>query len=139
MTSSVTTTPAYAEVNRPDIVAEVHAAFQRYERALAAADVDTLNELFWDSPLATRFGLSDRQHGAAEIRRWRREHPGVPAGRRLYDTRVLTIDDRTAMVTTLFDYPNRPVEGRQTQLWIRFAPGWRIVSAHVSEVPASAT
>ncbi|MGB7798727.1 MAG: AtzH-like domain-containing protein [Pseudonocardiaceae bacterium] len=40
-------------------------------------------------------------------------------------------------MTTLFDYPHRPNEGRQTQVWVRFPEGWRIVSAHLSEVPAS--
>ena len=39
------------------------------------------------------------------------------------------------MVTTLFGYPDGAVEGRQSQTWVRFAPGWRVVAAHVSEVP----
>ena len=60
--------------------------------------------------------------------------PSVPAGRRLWDTRVIAIDDRTAVVTTLFDYPDRAVEGRQSQTWVRFADGWRVVAAHVSEL-----
>ncbi len=38
------------------------------------------------------------------------------------------------MVTTLFGYPDGAVEGRQSQTWVRFAPGWRVVAAHVSEV-----
>jgi hypothetical protein len=48
---------------------------------------------------------------------------------------VLALDDRTAVVCTLFGYPGQQIEGRQTQVWVRFAEGWRIVSAHVSEVP----
>ncbi|HEX4101145.1 MAG: AtzH-like domain-containing protein [Pseudonocardiaceae bacterium] len=124
-------------VNRPAIVADVRAAFERYEAALVAGDVATLNELFWDSPSSLRFGVTDRQRGATEIHNWRRRHSGVPAGRRLRDTDVLTVDRHTAVVTTLFDYPHRPNEGRQTQVWVRFPEGWRIVSAHLSEVPAS--
>ncbi|HVE96969.1 MAG TPA: AtzH-like domain-containing protein [Pseudonocardiaceae bacterium] len=121
-------------VNRPAVVADVRAAFERYETALVAGDVATLNELFWDSPSSLRFGIADRQRGAAEIHHWRRRHGGVPAGRRLRDTDVLTVDGCTAVVTTLFDYPDRPIEGRQTQVWVRFPEGWRIVAAHVSEV-----
>jgi hypothetical protein len=29
----------------------------------------------------------------------------------------------------------RTVSGRQSQLWVRFPEGWRIVSAHVSLLP----
>jgi hypothetical protein len=130
-------TDARAELDRPDVADDVRAVFATYERALAEGDVAVLTELFWADPRCLRFGVADRQQGAAEIAAWRRVHPGVPAGRRLRDTRVLTVDDRTAVVTTLFDYPDADTEGRQTQVWVRFAAGWRIVSAHVSEVPAA--
>lgn len=73
-----------------------------------------MNELFWDNPAS-----------AAEIHDWRRQHGDVPPGRQLHDTDVLTVGDRTAVVTTLFDYPDRRIEGRQTQVWVRFPEGWR--------------
>jgi hypothetical protein len=47
---------------------------------------------------------------------------------------VVAVDDRTAVVSTLFGYPRGRTEGRQTQTWVRFAEGWRIVAAHVSEI-----
>lgn len=122
-------------LDRPDVAAEVRAAFGRYERALAAGDVATLTELFWDDPRCVRFGVADRQQGGAEIAAWRAAHPSVPPGRRLHDTRVLAVGDTTAVVTTLFGYPDGAVEGRQSQTWVRFAAGWRIVAAHVSQVP----
>ncbi|MFC4948751.1 AtzH-like domain-containing protein [Pseudonocardia sp. GCM10023141] len=122
-------------LDRPEVVADVHAAFERYERALRAGDVAVLTELFWDDPRCVRFGVADRQHGAAAIASWRRDHPTVPPGRRLHDTVVLVVDNRTAVVTTLFGYPDGAVEGRQSQTWVRFDDGWRIVAAHVSEVP----
>jgi hypothetical protein len=122
-------------LDRPEVVGEVLAAFRRYERALVAGDLAVLTELFWDDPRCLRYGVADRQAGAAQIAAWRRTHPTVPPGRRLRDTRVLTVDDRTAVVNTLFDYPDGRVEGRQTQTWVRFAQGWRIVAAHVSELP----
>jgi hypothetical protein len=121
-------------LDRPHVVAEVLAAFHSYERALREADVAVLVELFWDDPRCLRYGVEDRQQGADEITAWRREHPSVPPGRWLADTRVLAVDDRTAVVNTLFGHPGRAVEGRQSQVWVRFAEGWRITSAHVSEV-----
>lgn len=133
--------PAVPEMDRPDVVAAVTAVFERYERALREADVATLGELFWADPRVVRYGVADRQHGAAEITAWRRENPGVPPGRTLRETVILAVDDRTAVVSTLFGYPGVPAEGRQTQTWVRFPglaghAGWRIVAAHVSEVPA---
>jgi hypothetical protein len=122
-------------LDRPEVVGEVLAAFRRYERALVAGDVAVLTELFWDDPRCLRYGAADRQAGAAQIAEWRRTHPTVPPGRRLRDTRVLTVDDRTAVVNTLFEYPDGRLEGRQSQTWVRFAQGWRIVAAHVSELP----
>jgi hypothetical protein len=122
-----------AVLDRSETVAEVRAAFDRYERALVDGDVAVLTELFWADERCVRFGVADRQQGGAEIAAWRQAHPTVPRGRRLTDTRVLTIDDRTAVVTTLFGYPDGTVEGRQSQTWVRLPEGWRIVAAHVSE------
>lgn len=123
------------KVNRPAVVAAVRAAFERYEAALATNDAATLNELFWDNPASLRFGIADRQRGATEIHDWRQQQAEVPPGRQLHDTDVLTVDGCTAIVTTLFSYPDRLMEGRQTQVWVHFPEGWRIVSAHVSELP----
>ncbi len=123
------------ELDRPEVVADVRAAFDRYERALVDGDVAVLTELFWDDPRCVRFGVADRQQGPAEIAAWRRAHPSVPHGRILCDTRVLAFDDRTAVVTTLFGYPGGAVEGRQSQTWVRLPEGWRIMAAHVSELP----
>jgi Protein of unknown function (DUF3225) len=126
---------AGVELDRPEVVADVRAAFDRYERALVAGDVTVLTELFWDDPRCVRFGVADRQQGATEIAAWRHAHPSVPPGRILCNTRVLAVDDRTAVVTTLFGYPGGVVEGRQSQTWVRLPDGWRIVAAHVSELP----
>ena len=37
------------EINLPDVVAEVTAAFSRYEDALVTNRIDVLDELFWPS------------------------------------------------------------------------------------------
>lgn len=128
--------PAPAVVlDRPDVVTEVEAAFARYERALVEGDVATLTELFWDDPRCLRYGVADRQHGAQAIAAWRRDHPAVPPGRQLRETVVLAVGDSAAVVNTLFHHPGGRTEGRQSQTWARFPEGWRIVAAHVSEVP----
>lgn len=131
---------AGARIDAPEVVAEVRAAFERYERALREADVATLTALFWADPRCVRYGVADRQHGADEIAEWRRANPGVPPGRTLSKTVVLATGDASAVVSTLFGYPGGATEGRQTQTWVRFPDldghgGWRIVAAHVSEVP----
>ena len=125
---------ALPRVDDPAVVAEVRAVFDRYEQALREADVATLTELFWDDPRCVRYGVADRQQGGPEIAAWRRAHPGVPAGRTLSETVVLAVDERCAVVSTLFGYPGSAAEGRQTQTWVRFPDGWRIAAAHVSEV-----
>nr|BFE62066.1 oxalurate catabolism protein HpxZ [Dactylosporangium thailandense] len=121
------------DIDRPDVVAEVLAAFTDYEKALVANDAGALGAWFWDSPAVTRFGLADRQTGAAALHAWRAAQPPLPEGRRLFETRVTAFGPDLATVTTLFDYPgeeDRP--GRQSQTWVRLPPGWRIVHAHVS-------
>ncbi|WP_433617956.1 AtzH-like domain-containing protein [Dactylosporangium sp. CA-139114] len=122
------------DIDRPDVVAEVAAAFGDYEKALVAGDAAALAGWFWDSPAVTRFGVADRQTGAAALHAWRSAQPAVPAGRRLYDTRICTFGSDLATVTTLFGYPDGSGEGRQSQTWVRLAEGWRIVHAHVSVV-----
>lgn len=123
------------EVNLPEVVAEVHKVFHAYEDALVANDTATLNELFWDSPLTRRFGVADGQDGYDEVARWRTTQGPLPAGRTLRDTEVVTFGTDVAVVTTIFLYPGSPAVGRQSQTWLRTPKGWRIASAHVSEVP----
>jgi hypothetical protein len=122
-----------SQVNRTDVVAEVRAVFMRYESALVANDLDVLDELFWDSPNTERFGLADRQHGSADVSAHRRALPRQTPPRALRDLVITTFGDHTAVVSTEFvpDDGDSPT-GRQSQTWIRFPEGWRVVAAHVS-------
>ena len=119
------------ELDRPDVVAEVNAAFEAYERALVANDVDALLGFFETG--AVRFGIADQQVGHDEQRRWRLAQNPLPPGRRLKDTIIQAYGVDVAVVTTLFGYPGGDVLGRQSQTWVRLPAGWRIVTAHVSE------
>ncbi len=120
-------------VDDPVTHAEISAAFARYEAALVTGDHAVLNESFWASPATVRFGIDDHQWGIDELRAWRATQ-GPLNGRSIQNTRITTFGTDTAVVTTLFSYPGRTVLGRQSQTWVRMPVGWRIVSAHVSEI-----
>jgi AtzH-like len=125
-----------ADVNREEVISAVQAEFEAYEAALVAGDQGALDGAFWASASTVRFGLADRQQGIGEVRAWRAAQ-GPLTGRRLWGTRIVALSDDVAVVTTLFGYPSSALEGRQTQVWARFREGWRVVSAHVSQVRAS--
>ena len=120
-------------VDRPEVVLEVEAAFERYEAALVEGDLPVLGELFWDDARTERVGPESRQHGAAEVRAHRASLPRQTVPRRLVDTVVTTFGDDVACVTTTFVPLDAALPaGRQSQTWVRFADGWRVVAAHVS-------
>jgi ketosteroid isomerase-like protein len=124
------------EINRSDVRDQVTREFHAYEAALVANDVDRVLGFF--APDAVRFGIADHQSGEAEQRRWRLTQPPLPPGRTLTQTTITSYGDSTAVVTTLFGYPNSDVVGRQSQTWVRLPQGWRIATAHVSHPATSA-
>ena len=123
------------EVNLPEVVAEVSAAFARYEAALVSNDVAVLDELFWDSPHTIRYGIGEVLHGIDEIRAFRTGRPAAGLARTLARTVITTFGRDAATASTLFRRtPGRL--GRQMQTWVRRPAGWRVVAAHVSVVEA---
>ena len=123
------------EINRPAVVAEVTAAFARYERALVERDFDTLDEQFWDGAEVVRFGIAENQYGPEVIGAWRRVAPVIHPSRRLANTVVTTFGTEFATVSTEFRSDVQPgLVGRQMQSWVRFPGGWRVVAAHVSTI-----
>ena len=121
------------EVNLPEVMAEVAAAFARYEAALVANDVAVLDELFWDSPHTIRYGIGEVLHGSDEIRAFRIGRPVAGLARTLERTVITTFGRDAATASTLFHRaPGRL--GRQMQTWVRMPEGWRVVAAHVSVV-----
>ena len=99
-----------AEINLPDVLAEVTAVFARYEHALVNNLVDVLDELFWNSPHTVRYGAAENLIGIEAIRAFRAARPAVGLARRLSNT-VITTYGR--------DYATAMTE-------------WRVVAAHVS-------
>ena len=121
------------EINIPDVQAEVEAAFMRYETALVTNDVETMQALFWASPLTIRYGIAEILHGHDEIGAFRSARPAVGLARRIFRTVITTYGRDTATASTLFERDTIPGKlGRQMQTWVRMPDGWRIVAAHVS-------
>ena len=121
------------DVDLPEIVAEVRSAFERYERALVENDVATLDALFHDDARTIRYGGTENLHGYQEIAAFRAGRSPVGLARTLEKTVITAYGRDHAVASTLFRRPSAPGKiGRQTQAWVRFAEGWRVVAAHVS-------
>ena len=121
------------DINIPSVVAEVTAAFHRYETALNANDVATLDELFWQSPHTLRYGVGEQLYGYDEIAAFRAGRSPAGLARTLSKTVISTYGRDFAVASTLYYRTTAPGKvGRQMQTWVRFAQGWRIVAAHVS-------
>ncbi len=125
------------EINLPDVLAEVEAAFARYETALVSNDVATLQALFWDSPHTIRYGIGENLYGIEAIGAFRAARSPVGLARRTSDTVITTYGRDFATASTLFHRDTVPGKvGRQMQSWVRQPEGWRIVAAHVSLIDA---
>ena len=122
------------EVDIPDVLAELVATFEAYERALTGNDIEALNRLFWDSPSTVRYGTreSERQYGHAEIAAFRRQRGAVDQRRTLTNQRITTFGRDFGITNTEFRSAGSDKIGRQSQTWVRTETGWKIVSAHVS-------
>lgn len=120
------------EINIPDVVEEVTAAFQRYEQALVSNDVEVLDNLFWQDPLVVRYGATENLYGYDEIAAFRAARPSKGLMRTLRNTRITTHGHDMATAWTEFTRPGNPRIGRQSQVWARLPEGWRVVAAHVS-------
>ncbi len=129
-----------ADIDLPDVLAEVVAAFQRYERALVVNDVGVLDELFWHDSRVQRFGIGENLYGIEAIRVFRQHRPSAGLARTLERTEIHTFGRDFAVANTEFYRGDKRQCGRQSQTWVRLAQGWRIVSAHVSiiETPQGA-
>jgi hypothetical protein len=127
------------QINHPAVIAELMERHVVYEKALINNDVATLDSLFWDSPHAIRYGVTENLHGTEEIRAFRKGRPAINLARTISRLDVMTLGDTAGIVNLEFARGMDGVErsGRQTQFWFRFEEGWRIVSAHVSLLPAA--
>ena len=119
-------------INLPDVLAEVTAQFQRYEKALTGNDVAVLDELFWNSPHTLRYGATENLYGYAAIQAFRAGRPSQGLDRSLLKTVITTYGHDMATANVEFQRAGSATTGRQSQTWLRTPDGWRVVAAHVS-------
>ena len=121
------------EIDLPDVVAEVKAAFERYERALVGNDVAALNEMFRANERSIRYGGGENLYGYKAIQAFRAARSPVGLARTLSRTVITTYGRDLGVASTLFHRTPGKI-GRQMQTWVRFPDGWHVVAAHVSVI-----
>ena len=115
----------------PQVIAEVTAAFHAYERALTADDIPAMDALFHDAETTVRYGVGEVLYGIDEIREFRKGRGGSPQ-RTLGRVAIATYGRDFATADAEFHREGSDRRGRQSQSWVRFPDGWKVVSAHVS-------
>jgi hypothetical protein len=126
------------EINLPKPLAEVTAAFRRYETALLSNKPEVLDELFLDSRHTIRYGVAENLYGHEEIKayRLRRMQLGGAARRRVLREVITTYGNDLGTTSIEFERESTGLRGRQSQTWVRMPEGWRVVAAHVSILQA---
>jgi 1-carboxybiuret hydrolase subunit AtzH-like protein len=123
------------EIDLPEVLAEVKAAFERYEQALVSNDVAVLDSIFRDDPRVIRYGGGENLYGYQEIAAFRAARSPAGLARTLSKTVITTYGRDFAVASTLFHRAGmRGKVGRQMQTWVRCPEGWRVVAAHVSVI-----
>jgi hypothetical protein len=125
-------------VNDPEVIAELAALYPEYERALVSNDVEKLVAMFWDGRQVMRFGVTENLYGPDELEEFRKARPAGNLARTVKRLDIVSFGRDFASITLEFERVagEKTVRGRQSQAWVRFPEGWRIVQAHVSLLPA---
>jgi len=79
-----------ADINLPDVLAEVRAAFALYEDALVHNKVEILDALFWNSPHTLRYGATENLYGYEAIAAFRAARPAQGLMRDLLRVEITT-------------------------------------------------
>jgi len=127
------------EINLPEVVAEVQAVSDLYERALADNDVAVLDALFWDAPQTLRYGAGENLYGYEAIRQFRAGRSPLNLARDVLRCVITTYGRDVATVNIEFQRTGSTRPGRQSQTWVRMAQGWQVVAAHVSLLDVTVT
>lgn len=124
-------------INDPEVIAELAELYPRYEQALVNNDVETLVAMFWDGAEVMRFGAAENLYGPEELEAFRKARPAAGLARTVTRRDIVSFGRDFGSVTLEFErqIPTGTVRGRQSQVWVRFPEGWRIVQAHVSLLP----
>ena len=123
------------DIDLPEVVAEVTAAFDRYEKALVTNDVAVLDDTFRVDARTIRYGATEILYGHDEIAAFRAARSPIGLARTISKTVITTYGRDFAVASTLFHRATMPGKvGRQMQTWVKFPGGWRVVAAHVSVI-----
>ncbi len=125
-------------LNDPTVLAEVTDAVDAYETALMDNDVAALDGAFWNSPHTVRLGVAENLYGFDEIAAFRVGRAGGSPPRTRLRTEITTFGADFAIAHVEFRRDDTGRIGRQSQTWIRTPQGWKVASAHVSLMQASA-
>ena len=124
-----------SEIDLPEVLAEVTAAFDRYEKALTTNDVAVLDDTFRVDPRTIRYGGTEILYGHEAIAAFRAARSPVGLARTISKTVITTYGRDFAVASTLFHRDSMPGKvGRQMQSWVKFPDGWHVVAAHVSVI-----
>ena len=96
------------DIDLPEVVAEVKAAFDTYEKALVTNDVETLDLLFRDDPRTIRYGANENLYGYGEIAAFRAARSPVAVNRTISRTVITTYGRDFAVASTLYERPSAP-------------------------------
>jgi hypothetical protein len=127
-------------VNDSEVVAELRALYPLYEQALVTNDVEKLVEMFWAGPQVMRFGVTENLYGSEELEAFRKGRSALNLNREVKRLDIVSFGRDFASIALEFERPGardsiQRIRGRQSQVWVRFSEGWRIVQAHVSLLP----
>lgn len=123
------------QVDIPETVSEIRAAFDAYEAALMANDVEALAGFFWQDPRALRMGGDGNLYGWQAITGYRRGRDVSDITRDLGRVEVHAFGPDMGVATAEYTRRGSGRTGAQSQTWVRMPEGWRIVAAHVSLAP----
>jgi len=129
-------------INDPEVIAELTLLYPQYEQALVTNDVEKMMEMFWTAPQVMRFGVTENLYGPEQLEAFRKSRPAANLARMVTRLDIVSFGRDFASITLEFERVTPgdlscKISGRQSQVWVRFPEGWRIVQAHVSALPAT--
>jgi ketosteroid isomerase-like protein len=120
-----------------EVLDEVRRAFDAYEAALLANDLEALDEWFWHDDRVVRFAFGAVQRGWAEVSAARRSLPEQTPPRTAVSVEIVALGPDAATVFAVFRLEGSGQVVHQSQVWGRVDGTWRVMAAHVSNASAS--
>lgn len=118
--------------NNPAVVAEVRTAFDAYEKALMANDLDALDRWFLDSDEVVRIAFGRVELGARAVAAGRRAVARQTPPRAVEQLEIRAWGDDVAGAFAVCRIVETGVVVHQSQTWVRHDGRWRVAAAHVS-------